>query len=348
MMKRRFGRTGLEVPIVGLGGAGLGQPIERIEPLINHALDRGANFIHVYPSQEENVGRVLSGRRDEAIIAAHVDVSPDPSVKMGTADEVIGRVDACLKNLGTDSVELFQFHGVMDEEAVSFIRRKGGALEGLKKARKQGKVQFIGITGHYSRPLVNALKHGVFDTVMVPFNIMRREFGADPAVGLFPLAKRLNIGVIIMKPIANGRITKNLDRALKFILAHDLSLAIPGAKDIAELEADIEIAEEFSSLSEEEQRKCASDEVVFGEPYCRNCGYCLPCPFDVNIPAILKMERTCTVFGLKEWIRQSEIGKLEVDAAKCEGCGACEPRCPFDLPICQMMRNAEQYKQAPG
>jgi predicted aldo/keto reductase-like oxidoreductase len=348
MMRRRFGRTGLEVPIVGLGGAGLGQPIERIEPLINHALGRGANFIHVYPSQEENVGRVLSGRRDEAIIAAHVDVSPDPSVKMGTADEVMGRVDACLKNLGTDSVELFQFHGVMDEEAVSFIRRKGGALDGLKKAQRQGKVQFIGITGHHSPPLVNALKYGDFDTVMVPFNIMRREFGADPAIGLFPLAKRLNIGVIIMKPIANGRITKNLPAALKFILAHDISLTIPGASDTAELDADIDIAEEFSSLSEEEQMMCASDEVVLGKHYCRNCGYCLPCPSDMNIPGILRMERTCTVFGLKEWIRESEIGKLTVEATECEGCGLCEVRCPFDLPIRRMIKNAEKYKQAPG
>jgi len=348
MMRRRFGRTGLEVPIVGLGGAGLGQPIERIEPLINHALDRGANFIHVYPSQEENVGRVLSERRDEAIIAAHVDVSPDPSVKMGTADEVMGRVDACLKNLKTDTVELFQFHGVMDEEAVSFILKQGGPLDGLKKAQRQGKIQSIGITGHYSPPLVNALKHGDFDTVMIPFNIMRREFGADPAIGLFPLAKRLNIGVIIMKPIANGRITKNLDRALRFILAHDVSMAIPGAHDIAELDADIEIAEEFSSLSEEEQIECASDETVLGEPYCRNCGYCLPCSSDMNIPAILKMERTCTVFGLKEWIRESEIGKLTVDATKCEGCGLCEARCPFDLPIRRMIKNAEKYKQALG
>lgn len=345
-MRRRLGRTGLEVPIVGLGGAGLSQPIEKIRPLINHALDRGANFIHVYEPQEENVGRVLSGRRDEAIIAAHVDVSPDPSVKMGTANEVLGRVDSCLDNLRTDHVELFQLHGVMDEEILPFIRREGGPLDGLKKAQKQGKIQFIGITGHNPPPLVNALKHGDFDTVMAPFNIMRREFGADPAIGLFQLAKRLDIGVIVMKPIAQGRITKNLPLALKFILAHDITLAIPGANNIMELDADIDIAEEFSVLPEEEQRKYVSDRFVLGEFYCRNCGYCLPCPFEMKIPAILRMERTCTVFGLKEWIREAEIGKLEVDATKCEGCGVCEPRCPFDLPIRQMIKNAEQYKQA--
>lgn len=344
MLKRRLGRTGLEVPIVSLGGAGLGQPIEEITPLINRALERGANFIHVYAPQEANVGRVLAGRRKEFIIAAHVDVYSDPERKMGTADEIMGRIETCLKDLQTDCVELFQFHGVMDEESLNFIRN-GGALEGLKKAQEQGKVQHIGITGHHSPPLVNALKADDFDTVMVPFNVMRRDFGADPSIGLFPLAKQMDIGVIIMKPLAGGRITKNLPTALKFVLAHDVTLAIPGAHNVQELDEDIDAAEEFTALSEEERKQYADELFILGEPYCRQCGYCLPCPGEMNIPAILRMERTCTVFGLKEWIREAEIGKLEVHPEKCEGCGVCEPRCPFDLPIRQMIKNGQQYRQ---
>ncbi|MFQ6042442.1 MAG: aldo/keto reductase [Candidatus Poribacteria bacterium] len=266
MLKRRLGRTGLEVPIVGLGGAGLGQPLEEITPLINHALERGSNFIHVYASQEANVGRVLAGKRKEFIIAAHVDVYSDPQKKMGTADEIMGRVETCLRDLQTDCVELFQFHGVMDEESLTFIRT-GGALAGLKKAQEQGKIQHIGITGHYSPPLVNALKTGDFDTVMVPFNIMRRDFGADPSIGLFPLAKRMDIGVIIMKPIANGRITQNLPTALKFVLAHDVTLAIPGAHNIQELDEDIDAAGRFTSLFEEERKQYADELFILGEPF---------------------------------------------------------------------------------
>ena len=344
MLKRKLGRTGLEVPIIGLGGAGLSQPIEEITPLINRSLERGNNFIHVYAPQEVNVGRVLAGRRQEFIIAAHVDVYSDPERKMGTADEIMGRIETCLTDLQTDCVELFQFHGVMDEDSLNFIRT-GGAMEGLKKAQEQGKVQYIGITGHYSPSLVDALKPGDFDTVMIPFNVMRRDFGADPSIGLFPMTTRMDIGVIIMKPIAGGRITQNLSTALKFILAHDVTLAIPGAHNIQELDEDIDAAEEFTALSEEERSQYANDLFILGEPYCRQCGYCLPCPGEMNIPAILRMERTCTVFGLKEWIRESEIGKLEVHPEKCEDCGLCEPRCPFDLPIRQMIKNAPQYRQ---
>ena len=109
MLKRRLGKTGLEVPIIGLGGVGLGQPLEAITPLINRALERGANFIHMYDSQEKNIGRALAGRRQEAILAAHVDVYADPEKRMGTADEIMGRVETCLRDLQTDSIELFQF-----------------------------------------------------------------------------------------------------------------------------------------------------------------------------------------------------------------------------------------------
>jgi len=287
---------------------------------------------------------VLAGRRKEAIIAAHVDVYSDPERKMGTADEIMGRIETCLKDLQTDCIELFQFHGVMDEESLNFIRT-GGAMEGLKKAQKQGKVQYIGITGHHSPPLVDALKAGDFDTVMIPFNVMRRDFGADPSIGLFPLTNRMDIGVIIMKPIACGRVTKDLSTALKFIFAHDVTLAIPGAHNVQELDEDINAAEEFTALSEEERKRYADELFILGEPYCRQCGYCLPCPGEMNIPAISRMERTCTVFGLREWIRVEEIGKLEVHPERCEDCGVCEPRCPFDLPIRQIIKNAQQYRQ---
>lgn len=348
MLRRTLGRTGLEVPIVGLGGAGLGQSIDVVRGLVDRALEGGANFLHVYAGQEANIGRILEGRRDSCVIAAHVDVYREPERNMGTAAEVMGRVETCLQNLRTDCVELFQFHGVMDAEMVTFIRRPGGPMEALKRAQEEGKIRFIGITGHHAIPLVQAMKTDDFDTVMVPFNIMRRDFGEDPSPGLFPLARRMDIGTIIMKPVANGRISKNLASALSFVLAHDVTLAIPGATSLDELKMDLEIAETFSALSEEERGRYIDEAFLLGEPYCRACGYCRPCPGEMDIPAVLRMERYGIVFGLSEWIRASEGGDIAVYPDRCEGCDVCEEKCPFDLPIREMIANAPQYLPREG
>ena len=180
---------------------------------------------------------------------------------------------------------------------------------------------------------------------MVPFNVMRRDFGADPSIGLFPLARQMDVGVIIMKPIASGRISKHIPEALQFIVAHDVSLAIPGSGTTEQLDLDIDAAEAFTALSEGERRLCADELAMLGEPYCRQCGYCLPCPGDMDIPAILRMERSCSFFEMKEWIRAAEIGELAVRPERCEGCGVCEPRCPYGLPIREMIGRAQQYGQ---
>ena len=121
---------------------------------------------------------------------------------------------------------------------------------------------------------------------------------------------------------------------------------VPHLEAVKAVEAEESLAEELgTSLSEEERKQYTDELFILGEPYCRQCGYCLPCPGEMNIPAILRMERTCDFFGLKEWVRVEEIGKLEVHPERCEGCGVCEPRCPFDLPIRQMIQNAQHYRQ---
>ena len=85
---------------------------------------------------------------------------------------------------------------------------------------------------------------------------------------------------------------------------------------------------------------------MLGEPHCRQCGYCLPCPGEMDIPALLRMERTCDYFGLSEWIRVAEVGELVAQPDRCIGCSSCEERCPYDLPIREMVARAEQYGQA--
>lgn len=344
MIKRRFGRTGYDVSIMGLGGAHAYMADKaEFDRLIARAIERGVNFFDTYHNGEERFGECIKQKRDKCVIGIKVSVQEDMARDPSLGGDTTAEIEASLKRLAVDCIDLCQLHGVMDEKKLEEVLRPGGIVEKIQRAQSEGKVRFIGITGHYPATLVKAIKTGIFDTVMVPFNIMRRPFGTDPSSGLFSMAKENDIGMIIMKPISSGRIIKNLPKALKFILAHEITVAIPGAQTVADLDRDVDIAEEFSALSAGEQLQSGSLDALFEKPYCNGCGYCLPCPAEMRLPELMQMEQTCRTFGLSEWIRPEEIGPLTIDTDKCDSCGSCEARCPLDIPIRQALEAGKQY-----
>ena len=342
MLYRKLGRTGLEVSIMGIGGGFLGDmSAQELRQTIDYAFDHGVNYIDTAPGYGESEARLgeagLSERRDECILAT--------KASDRTYDGAMRQLEESLKRMKTDYIDVWQLHGIANETELEEVMKPGASFDALREAKESGLVRFLGITAHSPIPLVRAIKTGEFDTVMVPFNIMRRQLGEDPAIGLFQIAREKNIGMVIMKPVASDRITKNLSMAVKFILAHDISVTIPGVSNFGQMRTDIEITEEFSALSEEEQQQFAKSEVILSGDYCRECGYCLPCPQEMDIPAILRMERTCTVYGLKEWIRE-EVTHLKINTEACPDCGICEERCPYSLPVREMVKNGVKYLAA--
>jgi len=342
MLSRKLGRTGLEVSIMGIGGGYLYHMNAReLRQTLDYAFDHGVNYIDTAPGYGESEARLgeagLSERRNEWILAT--------KASERTRDGAMRQLEESLKRMKTDYIDVWQLHGITDETELKEVMKPDASFAALREAREAGMVRFLGLTSHTPIPLVQAIKTGEFDTVMVPFNIMRRQLGEDPALGLFQIAREKDIGVIIMKPVASDRITKALSTAVKFILAHDISVTIPGISTFEQMKTDIAIAEEFSALSEEERQQFAQTETILGDGYCRECGYCLPCPEEMDIPAILRMERTCAVYGLKEWIRE-EIARLKINTESCSDCGICEERCPYHLPVREMVKNGIKYLAA--
>ena len=342
MLYRKLGRTGLDVSIMGIGGGYLDRMnAQELRRTIDYAFEHGVNYIDTAPGYGDSELRLgeagLSERRNECILAT--------KASDRTYNGAMRQLEESLKRMKTDYIDVWQLHGISDEAELKEIMKPGASFDALRKAKESGVVRFLGLTAHTPIPLVRAIKTGEFDTVMVPFNIMRRQLGEDPAIGLFQLAREKNIGVVIMKPVASDRITKNLSTAIKFILAHDISVTIPGVSNFEHMRIDIEIAEEFSALSEEEQQQFIKSEVILSDDYCRECGYCLPCPQEMDIPAILRMERTCTMYGLKEWILE-EVARLKINTEACPDCGICEERCPYNLPVREMVKNSVKYLAA--
>jgi len=342
MLYRKLGPTGLDVSIMGIGGGYLDRMnAQELRQTLDYAFDHGVNYIDTAPGYGDSEVRLgeagLSKHRNECILAT--------KASDRTYDGAMRQLEESLKRMKTDYIDVWQLHGISDETELKQVMKPGTSFDALREAKESGVVRFLGLTAHTPIPLVMAIKTGEFDTVMVPFNIMRRQLGEDPAIGLFQLARKKNIGVVIMKPVASDRITKNLSTAIKFVLAHDISVTIPGVSNFEQMRTDIEIAEEFSALSEEEQQQFTKSEVILSDDYCRECGYCLPCPQEMDIPAILRMERTCTMYGLKEWILE-EVARLKINTGACPDCGICEERCPYNLPVREMVKNGVKYLAA--
>lgn len=345
MEKRVLGKTGLEVGILGLGGANherAGQ--EELTRIIDRAEEVGANCLDLYWNCEELVSKALKGRRSKFVLMSKIEITHGALDKLPVGKrDAAQQIEESLKRLSTDYIDVCQLHYVLDDEAFDALCIPDGTLYQMLKAQQEGKVRFLGITSHHPKVLARAIKSGHFATLMVPFNIVRRQFGQDPSLGLFQLARQLGVGIIIMKPIAYGRMCRNITRALQFIWSHPVTVAIPGATSLAQWNLDVNAALQFSAMTAKEQDRCRDEAWLLQTNYCTGCRYCLPCPSGMNLPELMRMERYTEVFGLTEWLSEERVGKLFVDIDQCSDCGTCEERCPRDLPVRKRLQSCAEY-----
>jgi hypothetical protein len=330
MKKVRLGRTNIEVTRWGLGGIPLstlmgGNTEEEIEKVIHAALDYGINIIdtsRMYFDSEENIGRVMKTRRAECVLASK-------SINRGR-DEVLADIEESLSQLQTDKIELYQVHALRPDE-VPVMMGKAGGLEGLKKAKEAGMIDFIGLTSHHIDVLIDLIKTDEFDTVMFPLNVIEREAEKE----LIPLAKSNDIGTIVMKPLAGGAV-RNISKSFNFLNAYPVDLILNGVCNLTELYENLKSAESTASLTPEELISFEEEVAPLGKEFCRRCSYCLPCPNDIRVPEMIQsFWQTVRGRNYEDLpIEKKEFGKsLLIWLQTCDECGQCEEKCPYNLPI---------------
>ena len=167
--------------------------------------------------------------------------------------------------------------------------------------------------------------------MMFPFNIVESQ-----GVELMKECTEKNIGFIAMKPMAGG----NLDDtklALRYIFNNpDCTIAIPGMGSAEEVLSNAS-EEIFQPLSDADKEECVKICKELGSQFCRRCGYCAPCPQGINIPANLLFVNYLRKYGLAGWAKE-RYNAMPVTAKDCVECGTCETRCPYDLPIREMLK----------
>ena len=201
--KRPLGRTGLEVSALGIGGYHLGSANSDAEAtqIVNEALDAGVNFFdnaweYHQGLSEERLGRALKGKRDRAVVMTKVCThGRDKRVAMRQLEESLTR-------LQTDHLDVWQIHEVIYETDPDLIFAPNGAAEALLEAKQQGKVRFVGFTGHKDPSIhLKMFSHNFpFDTVQMPLNAFDANYHSFEQQVL-PELNRRGIAALGMKPI---------------------------------------------------------------------------------------------------------------------------------------------------
>jgi predicted aldo/keto reductase-like oxidoreductase len=357
LQTRRLGRTNLQASIVGFGGTWISE-IDKptAVSVVKKAFESGINYFDTARwdgDSEEKIGCALKDIRNQCIIAT----------KTGsrTKKESLDDLKNSLKLLQTNHVDIIQLHGIDDEKTLTKAMSPDGALQTCKEAQKERVANFIGITGHKPHILTKAIKTGEFDTVLVPLNIITRQAEEE----LLPTAKDLDVGVIAMKTLSAK--TSNLitcmyqpslslvsdepelktllgqskdemvSNLIKYNLSKDLTSTIIGLRSLAEIETATKAVSNYNGLTTLEQNRFDFKLGV----YCRDCGLCMPCPEKVNIPATLRFYSFYTNYTLKNWAKKLYSG-LEIKSDKCTNCGICQQKCPYNIPIENMLKEAHK------
>jgi predicted aldo/keto reductase-like oxidoreductase len=295
----------------------------------------------------------LEDVRDKVVIATKTHHLFDPdAARVGLKQS--------LRNLRTDRVDIVILQHIDNERHLEQLLGENSALSVLKEARSRGKVDFIGLSGHKPYVLAKAIRTGEFDMILVPFNIITREATEE----LLPLAKKLDIGVAAMKAFGGpdqrfvqcelakivpekaefnrilGEGYTRTRRCLRYVLAHDVHTVVGGFSRIEQVESAAKVGAKLTDLTNKEKA-----ELKFGElpssPFCRDCGSCPRCPEGLKIPLILQLDKYYSYYGIRDWSRDV-YERLAVKVDSCSKCAKCETKCPYKLPIIEMLNRAHE------
>jgi uncharacterized protein len=366
MIYRELGKTGLKVSQLGFGAMRLPMCGEGDEhrvnrdlavPMIHRAFEAGVNYIDTavgYCAQDSQraVGDALKGWRDKIVVSTknHYYGEDESDWRKNLEDS--------LERLQVDYIDIYNHHGVNWKSYTESVEPRVGKW--MMKARDEGLVRHICCSFHDNNEgLMKLIDSGYPEVITLQYNMLDRQLEEGIAH-----AHDKGIGIVVMGPVAGGRLGVNSEvleklipgvqrvpeLALRFVLANqNVTVALSGMSTMQQVEENLATASDSDALTDE-HRKAIDDHLLrlrgMAELYCTGCGYCLPCPKEVAIPKIFERYNRGRVYGLWESAKEaySGLGKSNWDkgnkADACVECGACEEKCPQNIPIRAQLKEA--------
>ncbi len=256
MPMRVLGRTGLKVSSFGVGGYHAAVPKDEAESItiVHRALELGVTFFDnadCYQGgvAEERMGKALEGHRKKIVLMTKVD--------QRDAAGALKTLETSLKRLRTDYLDIWQFHGIRTVADVDKIFAPGGAMETAEKARKDGKIRFIGVTGHADPAAhLSAVTRYPFDTIQMPINVLDPHFKSFRKTVVEEAVKR-NTGVLAMKTFSGGTIlgsrVATAAEALRWVWSQPVGVLISGCESVEQINYNVYLAKTFKPMTDDEQ-----------------------------------------------------------------------------------------------
>ncbi len=367
-----LGSTGLEVGEIGIGCAAFGKmDTAQARAFMDVALDSGVNYIDIYdanPVVRGNIGYALQGRRDRMIIQGHIGCYWNGSSYERTldADKAKQGFEDLLSLLKTDHIEVGMIH-IADSPQVWDSIIHSPFMDYVRQLKAEGKIQHIGMSSHNADAALAAAKSGLVEVIMFSMNpaydrlpadanpwdtasYRRMSAGIDPVrMELYDYCATHRIAVVAMKAFGSGggRLLRAEDsplgyaltpvQCLGYVLAKPcVSTVVCGACTIEELKADLA----YLSASEADKEIKAGTASVKGDGDCTYCNHCAPCPVGIDIAKVNRLLDEAKKHETVPPEVMAEYKAMEHKAGECRDCGACESRCPFDVPVRERMHEA--------
>ena len=328
-----LGSTGITVPKNGFGAL----PVQRVGKeeavlLLRRAYEGGIRFFdtaRAYTDSEEKLGAAFAGMRDKIFIAT--------KVFRFTVDAFWEDLNTSLEKLGTDYIDLYQFHNP------SFCPKPGdgtGLYEAMLEAKAQGKIRHIGITNHRLSVAQEAIESGLYETLQFPFSYLATE----KELALVKGCREKNMGFIAMKALAGGTIN-NSAAAYAYLAQFDNVLPIWGIQRERELEEFLSYQENPPQLTAELQDLIEKDRRELAGSFCRGCGYCMPCPKGIEINQCARMSLMLRRAPTEGWLSPEWQEKME-QIDQCIHCNQCAAKCPYGLDTPSLLAdNLKDYRE---
>lgn len=322
MEKRRFGKTGLSLALVGIGGIPfMGMEQKAVEKVILEGIDCGVNFIETarkYGDSEEKIGRVLKGRREEVVLITKGHPVRDTEI-----------LDESLKALSVDCIDVYQLHGITPGRLKKM--EDAGLLDALVREGEKGKFRFLGVTSHSPEAIFEAMSYDIFTSIQAPINFVEYERYS----ACMDYAVKKDLGIAAMKPLGGGVFPAK--ESLRFLQFTPVSAIPVGVQTPAEIREDVLAVSDPSPLSDDERLALEKELAFWGDKFCRKCGYCRGCPQGISVSSLMLTEIIYYRNGPREMLDMN-YPDLLTSAEKCTSCGECVKKCPYSLKIPETLK----------